>query len=59
MLTDVVDGSITVGTALARANAMASGKIVKSGGNQYAYRNNTDSATLFTLEDNDSERTPL
>jgi hypothetical protein len=58
-LTDVVDGAVTVQTALARANAMASGKIVKSGGNQYAYRNSTDSANLFVLEDNDSERTPL
>ena len=58
-LTDVVDGSVTVGTALARANAMAAGKIVKSGGNQYAYRNSTDSVDLFVLEDNDNERTPL
>ena len=56
---DSVDGAITVKDALANANAMARGKITRIGTNQYAYRDSADGATLFTNEDNESERTPV
>jgi len=59
VLTDGVDGSITVQAALARANAAASGRVVRTMGNRYEYRNNANSAPLFTNIDNDTERTPL
>lgn len=57
--TTVVDGTIDVQTALARLNSMAAGKIVQTLGNRYAYRNESDTVTLFTNEDNTTERTPV
>jgi len=56
---DVIDGSVTVSAVLARANAAAAGKIVRTLGNRYTYRNADDTADLFTLIDNDTERTPV
>lgn len=58
-IADVVDGTITVGDSLARTNAAASGKVVRTLGNNYTYRNNADDGDLFTNVDNDTERTPL
>lgn len=57
-LGESVDGSITARDALANANAMARGKILRSG-NDFAHRNNADDATLFTNQKSDTERTPI
>jgi len=58
-LGDLVDGTVTVQTALARANAAAAGKVVRTMGNRYEYRNDADTGALFTNIDNDTERTPV
>jgi hypothetical protein len=57
-LGESVDGTITARDALANANAMARGKIIRSG-NDFAHRNNADDATLFTNQKSDTERTPI
>ena len=53
-----IDGPIDLQTALARVNSMASGRVVQTLGNRYTYRNATNTADLFTNEDNTTERTP-
>jgi hypothetical protein len=57
-LASVVDGPLTIQTVLSRLNAMAAGKIVRTG-NRYAYRDHADTNTLFTNEDQDSTRVPV
>lgn len=58
LLGQSVDGTITAEDALANTNAMARGKIVRTG-NDFAHRNNADDATLFTNQKSNTERTPI
>lgn len=52
----VIEGSTSLQTVLQRLNSMARGKITVSG-NNYAFRNEADTATLFTLTIGATERT--
>ena len=57
-LGESVDGVITVRDSLANTNAMARGKIIRTS-DDFAHRNDADTATLFTNRKTNTERTPI
>jgi hypothetical protein len=57
-LASTIDGAQTLQSVLSRLNSMAAGKVVRTG-TRYAYRDEGDSSTLFTNDDQDAQRVPV